>query len=56
VRTAGSVPGQALVAASAADVHSVIVDGEPIVTDGMHRLGDVAELLATAIGPLFPPT
>ena len=53
VRTAGVDPGQVLFAASAADVHSVVVDGEPVVTGGAHRLGDVAELLTSAIRPLY---
>lgn len=37
-RTAGSAPGQIHYAATAADVHSVIRDGEVIVQDGHHRL------------------
>ncbi len=52
VRTAGADPAQAVLAASAADVHSVIVDGVPVVTDGRHVLGDVAALLAESIRPL----
>ena len=53
VRTAGALPAQALFAATGADVHSVIIDGEAVVADGKHRLGDVAELLAAAIHPLL---
>ena len=53
VRTAGADPAQAMFAATATDVPSVIVDGEPVVTDGEHRLGDVANLLASAVRPLF---
>ena len=49
VRTAGAAPGQAVLAATAADVHSVIVDGRPIVREGVHILGDVGRLLAEAI-------
>jgi formiminoglutamate deiminase len=53
VRTAGALPEQALLAASAADVTTVIVDGTEVVTDGRHRLGDVAALLADAVGTLW---
>ena len=49
VRTAGTYPDQALFAASAADVTSVVVGGDPVVHDGQHRLGDVGRLLAEAI-------
>jgi hypothetical protein len=40
-------------AATAADVRDVVVDGRPVVTDGQHRLGDVAQLLRAAIDPLW---
>jgi cytosine/adenosine deaminase-related metal-dependent hydrolase len=53
VRTAGTDPDQVLLAASAADVDTVLVDGETIVTGGRHRLGDVAALLSAAIDPLW---
>ena len=53
VRTAGSDPAQILLSASAADVDTVVVDGSVVVTDGRHRLGDVGELLAEAIAPLW---
>jgi formiminoglutamate deiminase len=53
VRTAGVDPGQILLAATAADVDSVWVDGVPVVAGGAHRLGDVAGLLAKAIGTLW---
>jgi formiminoglutamate deiminase len=53
VRTAGSAPGQVLLSATAADVDTVIVDGNVIVRDGHHRLGNVAQLLADAIAPLW---
>ena len=52
-RTAGADPAQILLAASAADVDTVVVDGRPVVTGGRHRLGDVGELLRTAIEPLW---
>ncbi len=53
VRTAGADPAQALLAASAADVDTVIVDGRVIVRDGQHVLGDVASQLRDAIIPLW---
>lgn len=52
VRTAGADPAQILFAASAADVDTVIVDGETVVADGVHRLGAVGALLTSAIGAL----
>ena len=52
-RTAGCAPGQVLMAASAADVHTVIVDGRVVVSEGRHVLGDVGRLLADAIEPLW---
>jgi formiminoglutamate deiminase len=54
-RTAGVDPGQVLLAASAAEVDTVIVDGDPVVEEGRHRLGDVAHLLTDAIAPLWQP-
>ncbi len=53
VRTAGSAPAQALMAATAADVRDVVVDGALVVSDGQHRLGDVGRLLREAIDPLW---
>jgi formiminoglutamate deiminase len=53
VHTAGSAPEQLLYSATAADVTHVVVASEAIVTDGKHRLGDVAGLLREAIGPLW---
>jgi formiminoglutamate deiminase len=53
VRTAGCAPAQAVMAASAADVRDVVVDGQHVVTDGAHRLGDVGQLLREAIDPLW---
>jgi cytosine/adenosine deaminase-related metal-dependent hydrolase len=50
VRTAGCDPAQVVFAASAADVDTVLCDGQVVVRDGRHRLGDVGELLQRAIG------
>ena len=52
-RTAGSDPAQVLMTATAADVHTVVVDGATVVTGGRHGLGDVGALLQDAIGPLW---
>jgi formiminoglutamate deiminase len=49
VRTAGSTPEQAIYAATAADVDTVIVDGRTVVRGGTHVLGDVGRLLRTSI-------
>jgi formiminoglutamate deiminase len=53
VRTAGADPAQILLAATAADIDSVWVDGAPVVSRGTHRLGDVAGLLSNAISDLW---
>lgn len=53
VRTAGGSPAQVVMAATAADVTDVVVDGQHVVRDGEHRLGDVGRLLADAIEPLW---
>ncbi len=52
-RTAGVDPGQVVMAATSADVDTVVVDGVPVVSGGQHRLGDVGRLLADAIDPLW---
>jgi formiminoglutamate deiminase len=52
VRTAGVDPVQILFAATAADMDTVVVGGETVVSGGAHRLGDVGALLASAIGAL----
>jgi formiminoglutamate deiminase len=49
VRTAGVDPAQAVLAAFAADVDTVIVDGRMIVSGGTHVLGDIGELLRSAM-------
>jgi len=53
VRTAGALPEQIGLAATAADVATVVVDGTEVVTDGRHRLGDVAALLTEAVESLW---
>lgn len=50
VRTAGSDPEGAILAATAADVTDVIVDGRHVVADGRHTRIDVPRALAEAIG------
>jgi formiminoglutamate deiminase len=52
-RTAGSLPGQAVLAATASDVDTVIIDGNLVVEHGRHRLGDVGRLLTDAIAGLW---
>lgn len=52
-RTAGIDPGQVVMAAGAADVRTVVVEGRVIVEDGRHVLGDVGSLLDNAITPLW---
>jgi formiminoglutamate deiminase len=53
VRTAGCDPAQILLAATAADVDTLLVDGRVVVEGGRHRLGDVGTLLQAAIAPLW---
>lgn len=53
VRTAGTLAAQALYAATASDVHTVVTAGRVVVQDGQHVLGDVARLLREAIEPLW---
>jgi formiminoglutamate deiminase len=53
-RTAGCAPAEALLAATASDVHTVIAGGRIVARDGKHeKLGDVGVLLAEAIGELW---
>ena len=52
-RTAGVDPAQVLLAATAADVDTVLVDGRIVVSGGRHVLGDVGALLQAAIAPLW---
>ena len=53
VRTAGSLPDQALMAATAADVDTVVVDGRVVVSGGRHRSVDVAAELSASIRRLW---
>jgi formiminoglutamate deiminase len=53
VRTAGARADQMVLAATAADVDTVVVDGRLVVDSGGHVLGDVGHLLRTAIEPLW---
>jgi formiminoglutamate deiminase len=53
VRTAGVDPAQVVLAATAADVDTVVVDGRTVVSGGIHRLGDVAALLSSALRPVL---
>ena len=55
-RTAGADPAQVVLVASAADVDTVLVGGVPVVTGGVHRLGDVGALLRAAIEPIWSGT
>ncbi|MFB9904850.1 formimidoylglutamate deiminase [Allokutzneria oryzae] len=53
-RTAGSLPEQALLSASASDVDTVVSSGVVVARDGWHeRLGDVGRLLNDAIEGLW---
>jgi formiminoglutamate deiminase len=52
-RTAGSAPAQVLLAATASDVDTVIVDGRVVVSGRRHLLGDVGAMLHEAIEPLW---
>ena len=53
VRTAGVAPEQVVLAAGAADVDTVLVQGRVVVEGGRHRLGDVGAMLREAIEPLW---
>jgi formiminoglutamate deiminase len=55
-RTAGCAPDQLVMAAAAADVHTVVVDGAVVVSEGRHVLGDVGRLLTDAIRSLEAPS
>ncbi|RZS32762.1 formiminoglutamate deiminase [Herbihabitans rhizosphaerae] len=53
-RTAGARPDQVILAATAADIHTVVSSGRIIARDGQHeKLGAVGPLLTSAITPLW---
>ncbi|GAB97317.1 formiminoglutamate deiminase [Kineosphaera limosa] len=52
-RTAGAMPEQIVMAATSADIRDVVIDGEFVVTNRQHRLGDVGALLRDGIAPLW---
>jgi formiminoglutamate deiminase len=53
-RTAGAAPAQLVFAGTAADVHTVVVDGRVLVSDGEHRaLGPIGPALAREIERLW---
>ncbi|MCW2539917.1 MAG: formiminoglutamate deiminase [Frankiales bacterium] len=52
-RTAGIDPALVINTASSADVDTVLVDGDIVVANGQHRLGDVGALLARAVEALW---
>jgi formiminoglutamate deiminase len=52
--TAGSLPEQVILSATASDVDTVVVGGRIVARGGRHeKLGDVGRLLAQAIGELW---
>jgi formiminoglutamate deiminase len=53
-RTAGAALDQLWLAASAADIAHVVVDGVPVVVDGRWRGGDVGARLGAAIEEVLP--
>ncbi|HKY46353.1 MAG TPA: amidohydrolase family protein, partial [Acidimicrobiia bacterium] len=53
VRTSGSEPEQVVMAATAADVRTVIVGGREIVSQGKHQVSNVPLILRNAITPLW---
>ncbi len=53
VRTAGALPGQVVLAASAADVTDVVVGGRHVVRSGVHVLGDVATMIEESVADLW---
>ena len=54
-RTAGCGPDQVGYAATSADVTDVVIGGEHLVQRGVHRLGDVGELLQEALSQVRTP-
>ncbi|MGH9249565.1 MAG: amidohydrolase family protein, partial [Acidimicrobiales bacterium] len=52
-RTAGADPAQVVMAATAADVGTVVVGGRTVVQEGRHALGDVGSLLGQAVDAIW---
>lgn len=52
-RTAGSEASQVVMTATAAEVHTVVVDGRVVVRDRQHVLGDVGRLLTKALDGVY---
>ena len=52
-RTAGADPAQVVMAATAADVGTVVVGGRAVVQAGRHLLGDVGRLLSEAVEAIW---
>jgi formiminoglutamate deiminase len=52
-RTAGCLVDQVILAATAADIRTVVVDGRAVVCEGQHVLGDLGALLNAAIEPIW---
>jgi cytosine/adenosine deaminase-related metal-dependent hydrolase len=53
-RTAGVDPEQIVMAATAADIETVVVGGRTVVQAGRHLLGDVGRLLGDAVDSIWP--
>ena len=53
VRPGGAKPAQVVFAATAGDVDTVVVGGQPVVEGGRHRIGSVALMLRTALDALL---
>jgi formiminoglutamate deiminase len=54
IRTAGALPEQVVLAATAADVCTVVTSGAVVARNGVHaQLGDVAALLRTEVSALW---
>jgi len=49
VNTAGSAADQVIYSCVAADVSTVVIGGDVVVSDGRHRIGDVGRLLGSSI-------
>jgi formiminoglutamate deiminase len=53
VRTAGALPGQVVLTASASDITDVVVGGRPVVQSGVHVLGDVAAMIEDVVADVW---